>query len=157
MTGRKRRMAAYAVVLRGREILLTRYVGIDEKHWTMPGGGVEFGEHPHDTVVRELAEETGYLIEVDGLLGVDSIEWDMPSGDGRLHSLRLYYAAHIVGGELRNEVGGSSDLAAWFPLDQITGLDRSSSVESALRFHAERPPTGHLAFDRPQERVILGA
>jgi 8-oxo-dGTP diphosphatase len=152
----RRRTAAYAVIFRDNELLLTRYVGIDEKHWTMPGGGVEFGEHPHDTVIRELAEETGYEVEVDGLLGVDSIVWETPSGDGPLHTLRFYYAAHVVGGELRNEVGGSSDLASWFPVDEIAGLDRSSTVESALRFHAELPVTGRLSFDKPQERVILG-
>ena len=27
--------------------------------WTLPGGGVEQGEHPDDAVVREFAEETG--------------------------------------------------------------------------------------------------
>ncbi|MEV0588482.1 NUDIX domain-containing protein [Nonomuraea sp. NPDC050310] len=156
MSERRRRMAAYAVVLRHEEILLTRYVGVDEKHWTMPGGGVEFGEHPHDTVVRELAEETGFEIAVEGLLGVDSIVWTTPEGRP-LHTVRLYYAARIVGGELRHEVGGSSDLAAWFPLAEVGRLDRSSTVESALRFHAERPASGHLAFDEPQERVILGA
>ena len=27
--------------------------------WTLPGGGIDFGEHPDDAVVREVYEETG--------------------------------------------------------------------------------------------------
>ncbi|CAM5344166.1 hypothetical protein SHIRM173S_12882 [Streptomyces hirsutus] len=38
----------------------------------LPGGGMEHGEDPYDTVRREVEEETGYRIEVTGLLGVNS-------------------------------------------------------------------------------------
>ena len=57
------RVAAYVVALdeHGR-LLLTR---LNERTsrpgaWTLPGGGVEFGEHPEVTALRELEEETGY-------------------------------------------------------------------------------------------------
>lgn len=37
--------------------------------WFTPGGGVEPGETPREAAVRELAEETGYLLEPDRLAG----------------------------------------------------------------------------------------
>ena len=33
--------------------------GLDAGRWTMPGGGVKWGEHPDAAVLRELEEETG--------------------------------------------------------------------------------------------------
>ncbi len=36
--------------------------------WEFPGGKVEFGEHPEDTVVREAAEEVDLQISVQNIL-----------------------------------------------------------------------------------------
>ena len=58
---RQQRVAAYAVIVRDDEVLLCRLsprISPDER-WTLPGGGVEHGEHPRDAVLREIAEETG--------------------------------------------------------------------------------------------------
>ena len=41
-------------------LLLVRIAsGIDKGRWTLPGGGIEWGEHPEETVRREMQEETG--------------------------------------------------------------------------------------------------
>lgn len=42
----------------------------DRDVWNLPGGGLEKGEDPWDTVVREVKEETGLDVEVVKLLGV---------------------------------------------------------------------------------------
>ncbi|MEK8170348.1 NUDIX domain-containing protein [Streptomyces sp. M19] len=70
---RRLRVAAYAVCVRENKVLLARYVGQDGRHWTMPGGGIEHGEDPYDAVLREVTEETGYTVEIDRLLGIDSM------------------------------------------------------------------------------------
>lgn len=74
MTARGLRLAAYAVCRRQDRVLLARWVSADgaRRHWTLPAGGVEHGEDPSDAVVREVAEETGYRVRVERLLGVDS-------------------------------------------------------------------------------------
>ena len=38
--------------------------------WSLPGGAVDHGEHPNDTVVRETAAETGLSVAVTGLADV---------------------------------------------------------------------------------------
>jgi 8-oxo-dGTP diphosphatase len=51
-------LVSYFAVVDGREILL-----VDHKSaqlWLPPGGHVEPGEHPRDTVARELYEELGF-------------------------------------------------------------------------------------------------
>src|SRR5262249_11174567 len=69
------RVAAYCVVedTDGR-VLLTRLSPgeLDVGLWTLPGGGIEFGEGPADAAVRELEEETGLAGRIVELLGIDS-------------------------------------------------------------------------------------
>jgi 8-oxo-dGTP diphosphatase len=141
------RVAAYALCRDQDRILLAHYRGPKgEQRWTLPGGKVEHGEDPFDAVVRELAEETGYAVRVDRLLGIESrthdVDWPWPRG-GVLHRMCAYYEATVVGGELRYEVGGSTDRAAWVALDQVGDLERSVSIDVVLDLAANRPPTGH--------------
>ncbi|MBB5123655.1 NUDIX hydrolase [Streptomyces griseoloalbus] len=145
---KKLRVAAYAVVVRDGQFLLARSPGPGGvPEWVLPGGGMEHGEDPHDTVRREVEEETGYLIEVTGLLGVHSSRRTFPGRLGRAvdhHGVRLVYEGRITGGELRDEVGGSTELAAWQPLDAVPGLVRVRLVDIALRLWRERPAAGRV-------------
>ncbi|MEU6682419.1 NUDIX hydrolase [Streptomyces sp. NPDC046832] len=145
----KLRVAAYAICVRDGQILLARSPAQDgTPEWVVPGGGMEHGEDPYDTVRREVEEETGYRIEVTGLLGVDSSHRVFRKGFGAPvdhHGVRLVYEGRIIGGALRNEVNGSTDLAAWQDLEAVPGLVRVSLVDVALRMWRERPPTGRLA------------
>lgn len=146
-------MAAYALCVRDGRILLARSPGPGGvPEWVLPGGGVEHGEDPYDTVVREVAEETGYRVEVTGLLGVDSLRRVSrrrlrPAVDR--HAVRILYEARITGGDLRYEVGGSTDMAAWQDLAAVPGLTRVPLVDTGLRLWRERPATGRLG--RAQE------
>lgn len=40
--------------------------------WCLPGGFMEHTEHPEDSAIREVLEETGLAIEIDRLLGAHS-------------------------------------------------------------------------------------
>lgn len=62
---------ANAIVLDGERILLTRRAHEPwEGWWCAPGGFCELGEHPIETVEREVREETGIEVAVTGYLGV---------------------------------------------------------------------------------------
>ncbi len=133
------RVAAYAVVTDddGR-VLLAHWIEGQRSAWTMPGGGLEPGEDPEAAARREVHEETGYRVVIDGLIGIDSrvipAKQRVHSGHAQpLHALRIIYRAHIVGGRLQNEVDGSTDRAEWFPLDAIGALHHVKLVDVALR------------------------
>ncbi|MGW8354116.1 NUDIX hydrolase [Streptomyces wedmorensis] len=147
------RVAAYAVCVRGDEVLLARWVAKDGvKRWTLPGGGMDHGEDPVLTVVREVEEETGYLTEPTALLGIDSIRrsWlRRLGGPGDWQGLRIVYEARITGGALRNEEGGSTDLAAWHPLDSVPSLPRVELVDIGLQLWRDRPPLGRSPLTDP--------
>jgi ADP-ribose pyrophosphatase YjhB (NUDIX family) len=103
----------------------------------MPGGGLEPGEDPERAVRREVREETGYKVAIDELLGIHSRVIPpgrrlTPGVTDPLHTLRIVYRAHIVGGRLRNEKHGSTDRAEWFPLAEVGSLQRVKLVDIAL-------------------------
>ncbi|MFB7515038.1 NUDIX hydrolase [Streptomyces sp. NPDC056144] len=147
------RVASYAVCVREGEILLARWVPSDgNKRWTLPGGGMDHGEEPVDTVVREVEEETGYVTEPTALLGIDSIRrgWLRRLGaPGDWQGLRIIYEARVTGGALRPETGGSTDLAAWHPLDSVPDLPRVSLVDIGIDLWRNRPAVGRSALTDP--------
>ncbi|MEX0428177.1 NUDIX hydrolase [Nocardioides sp. DS6] len=135
------RLAAYAVIVRDGQVLLALWnEAADRKRWTLPGGGVDLYETPEEGAVREVREETGYDVELTGLLG---LETDVIPPEGRqrptdrtFKAVRVFYGARIVGGELTAEVGGSTDEARWFPLTEVADLPRVSMVDTGLRLLA---------------------
>jgi ADP-ribose pyrophosphatase YjhB (NUDIX family) len=63
-----------AAILRDDEILLIQHrEHTGRAYWLFPGGGREEGESEEDCVRREMREETGLEVEVQGLLLDDQI------------------------------------------------------------------------------------
>ena len=124
------RVAAYALCTDGDAILLSRIApgatASSDGMWTLPGGGIDFGEDPRDAALRELAEETGLSGEIVELAAVDS--WAGHFTDPRdgiptdFHAVRILYRVRITGGELQVEVDGSSDACAWIPRADLATL-----------------------------------
>jgi ADP-ribose pyrophosphatase YjhB (NUDIX family) len=141
---RWRRIAAYA---RCRDeagrVLLVRAsaVSVNAGRWFLPGGGVDHGEHPAQTVVREVAEETGLQVTVSGLGDVVTDVELLPDGTLR-HQDRLIFDATIVGGALRAELDGSTDQVAWVDPTDLAGLPLMPHVAQALGVaHSAAGPT----------------
>lgn len=138
MGARRQRVAAYAVVIRDGEVLLSRLAPhlTPVELWTLPGGGLDHGEDPRDAVVREVYEETGLRASVGETAHVFSRHLPDARRDGRrvdAHSLMVVYegwvpvdapAPHVV------EVDGSTVDAAWHPLAAV--LDGSVPVVSLV-------------------------
>ena len=110
------RLGAFAVVLdRGGRLLLVRQVR--SARWTLPGGGVHFGESPLEAVTREVLEETGFRVVVTGLLGTHDNVYT-PDDGVRRHGVRLLYLAEL---ERRSAWAPDDEIAevAWFRLDEL--------------------------------------
>ncbi len=139
---RRQRVAAYALLTRGEEVLLTRMSARTriEGRWTLPGGGVDHGEDPRDALRREIYEETGLTAEPGRVLDVHATHFTGARADGLVedyHGIHLIFAAdldessrgatpHVV------EVGGSTDHAEWVPLERALTLDLLGAARHAL-------------------------
>jgi 8-oxo-dGTP diphosphatase len=122
---RRRRIAAYGVCRdgAGRVLLVRASLRSDTPGvWSLPGGGIDHGEHPAEAVVREVAEETGLTVKVAGLHGVLSDVTEMPWRGVAVHHDRVVYDVVVSGGTLRDEADGTSDLVAWRDGGDLTAL-----------------------------------
>lgn len=117
------RVGAYALIFDGDRVLLSWLAVLPTQEvaaWTLPGGGVEFGEQLESAVVREVFEETGYKVELDGYLTSHSFAQYATEDRRPFSSVRVIFTAHIVGGSLGTvEVDGSTERAEWIHLDRL--------------------------------------
>ncbi len=147
---RIQRVAAYNVCRDdAARLLMCRLSDITERPgwWTLPGGGIDFGEHPEAGALRELEEETGLTGRIVELLAVDSLQRvirDDPRVEGEVeyHSVRIVYRTEITGGELRHETNESTDRAEWCTREDLARLPlvELGRLGVTLAFGAEHFP-----------------
>jgi 8-oxo-dGTP diphosphatase len=124
-----------AVVLddRDRALLIRR---CDNGHWEPPGGILELGEEIIDGLCREVAEETGLLVEPAALTGVYK---NMIRG-----IVALVFGCRQIGGRLA--LGSEASDACWADRHQVAALaDEAYAVRvlDALDFAARPAVRAH--------------
>lgn len=145
------RLAAYAVIVDDDRVLLALWNEADQPRWTLPGGGVELNESAEEGAIREVREESGYDVELGPLLGVHSYvippERRRHARGRSMKAVRVIYTATVIGGDLTEEIDGTTDEARWFPLAEVPNLPQVGLIEVGLRMWRQRPQP---AQERPQ-------
>lgn len=106
---------ALVVVRRGHRFLLTQ----EKKYgstWSIPGGRVEPGENLVDAAVREVHEETGVPVRIDGILRVEH-----SPREENVRMRVLFTGTPIDDTEPKTTADDESLGAAWLTLEEIRG------------------------------------
>jgi ADP-ribose pyrophosphatase YjhB (NUDIX family) len=118
----------------GRVLLGRRAFEPHVGRWDLPGGFLNESEDPLVALHREVQEETGLTVEVDGLLGT----WNEPYQDGRT-VLCLTWFARGTG-----EAIAADDVTElrWFaadeiPWDELAFVHDAEAIRLGLRRHED--------------------
>jgi 8-oxo-dGTP diphosphatase len=119
--------AVGGIAVRDGQLLLVRRGHQPSRgRWSLPGGRVEPGESDEAAVVRELAEETGLVVEVRALVG----EVLRPGPGGVTYRIRDYSVDVVAGLEA---AGDDADEVAWVRFDELAKYPLSDGLLAALR------------------------
>jgi ADP-ribose pyrophosphatase YjhB (NUDIX family) len=126
-----------AATFREGKVLLVRE--ISDGAWTLPGGWADVNQSAAECVVREVAEESGYIVRAVKLAAV----YDYRKRNRPLHLdsiYKMFFICELVGGSASASIETSE--AAFFPPDALPPLSvgRTTAAQIArMAEHAARP------------------
>jgi 8-oxo-dGTP pyrophosphatase MutT (NUDIX family)/phosphohistidine phosphatase SixA len=113
--------------------------------WSIPKGKLAPGESLLEGGLREVAEETGYRVQVGRPLG--EIRYLKKSGGGAREKVVHFWAMRAVGGGF--SPGQEVDELRWLPLDQANELVTRATDREVLERFSRRPAgTGSVLLVR---------
>ena len=129
------------IVDAGRVLLVRRRTEPLAGQWSLPGGAVELGETLDACVAREMAEETGLVVEVGPVIEVlDRIAHDA-EGRVQFHYVLVDYLCWPVAGAL--QAGSDAEAAAFVEPSHLGAYGLTSKamevIERALRLDRDAP------------------
>jgi 8-oxo-dGTP diphosphatase len=125
------RVSAHVMVCRDNKVLLIQRGGEPYKGtWAPPGGGIELGETVYDAGKREVREESGVEVEIEGIQEIQDFIRHDKDGNVEAHTILIRLLARYVNGTPK----AASDAAdiGWFTLDEINELPMSDKARELV-------------------------
>ncbi|WDO08013.1 NUDIX domain-containing protein [Streptomyces murinus] len=136
-------VAASAVVTdhKGRILLQRRR---DNSLWALPGGGMDISDSLPGAAVREVKEETGYDVEITGLVGTYTDPRHIIAySDGEVRrQFNVCFTARIIGGHLR--ISDESTEIRFVDPEEINTLPMHHTQKLRIRHFLENRPIPYL-------------
>ncbi len=128
------RVACYCLIFDSEKRILLCRLNIGEQSegsWTLPGGGIDFGEIPQEAAIREVYEETGLNVEIDRIVDAHSELFVHPERE--MHAVRMVFLANVTSGEIRFEENGSTDRCQFVTLEEAESMQCVGLVRRCIR------------------------
>jgi ADP-ribose pyrophosphatase YjhB (NUDIX family) len=118
------------IVERNRVLLIRRGTAPLLGEWSLPGGVLECGETLSESVVREVREETGLVVETGEMLGVYERVIRGDEGRVRYHYVLIDFLCRPVGGDLN--AGSDAADVRWFTRDELPALNLADDANHVV-------------------------
>src|SRR3990172_893193 len=120
------------VLIEDGKILLVEQSVTQSRHWSLPGGALEYGETLEQGLIREMKEETGLDVSVDRLLYIR--DW-IPDDS---HVVHITFLVSRKGGTLGSGKGtefarGKIKQVKMVPLDELKAYGFSDTFCEKVR------------------------
>ncbi|MDI6805788.1 MAG: NUDIX hydrolase [Candidatus Bathyarchaeia archaeon] len=126
-----------AVIIKDGKILLEKRKSEPGRgKWSIPGGLVELGESVSQTVVREVAEETGLEVCEPELIDVvDNVVKD-ENGEVKYHFVIIDYFVKLKGGNLK--ASSDAEDLRWVPLNEVEKYDLTKTIRAFIQRNKQK-------------------
>ena len=118
-----------------RLLLVHLASGLDKGQWALPGGEIEWGEHPDAALLRKMEEETG-LVDIDSFrvttVYSHTYRWSAQRPYNSIHHIGIVYEVCLEKFDLRPEENGSTDRSEWFTEEGARKLPLTPMGECAV-------------------------
>jgi ADP-ribose pyrophosphatase YjhB (NUDIX family) len=109
------------IICDGKLLLEKRKNEPGKGRWSIPGGLVELGEKAEQTVIREVKEETGLVVEKPEHIDVvDNVVRD-ENGEVKYHFVIIDYFVKLKSGTVRAQ--SDAEELKWVTLDEVEKYD----------------------------------
>ncbi len=132
------------VVFQDNTILLVKER--EDGCWTLPGGWIDVGESPSESVEREVYEESGFQTRAVKLLAVYDRN-KHPHPPMLHHTYKLFFLCELLSGSATPSIETTE--VGFFAENEIPELSiaRVTSCQISKFFDYSRNPDWHTAFD----------
>ena len=132
-------IGVYGILVEDNHILLIKKSrGPHTGKWDLPGGTIEFGEEPYETLKRELLEETG-IAEIEGTIrSAKSYTIIYPYKDNQLeemHHIGIIYNVKVLNKSYDLKINGDEQDslgARWISLEEIHNIEVTPFVREVF-------------------------
>jgi mutator protein MutT len=122
------------------EILLQRRS--DDGTWSLPAGAIDPDESPAQAVIREVAEETGLVVEIEKIIGVfggKEFTWTYPNNDVVQYTV-VVFLCRPIGGQLCAVDGEALEL-------RYLSTTKDLNLQAPYPSELFKPPFGKILFN----------
>lgn len=120
---------------------------ISDGHWTLPGGWADVNQSAAECVVREIAEESGFLAKARKLAAVRDYQRSGHPPRNVDSIYKMFFICEITGGAAR--ASDETSEVAFFPRDALPplSLGRTTAAQIDRMFHHAEHPDLATDFD----------
>lgn len=108
--------------------------------YALPGGKIEMGETPDESIIKEVQEETGIICKPEEPFYI--FNWEYDKGGDHVQINAVIRACQYVSGEPLVVTKQEKELdiveVAWVPWDKITDLDIVHDEATGIRLYLNK-------------------